>query len=700
MQRGSWAWTLKVAELTAWATAAIVVVILHVADLPSIIYLQGLVVTGGLAVWVLVLFRVLLHKARQHRWAAALALAGSLGFALALFGLLRGYVPSIQLLVVPVIVSTGLLSKPQEGLAAALLGSAGFWIVGSLAGDTPGIGSGLLNTGVFLLSGGTAGLLADELRKHYRGEQEEHRLASAVRHRLLAVLDAVDEAIVFRDRNEAVRVVNRRAGELFDIGGDDYLGRPANELLRTLARRTEDPEGFMEAFQDLRDSPEAELRIEVEQIMPERRQLRLYSGPTFDDNGLLVGRIDVYTDITQTVRRAAEVERLYDEARRTAESYQRGLLPKSVPSLPRTSVVARYIPVAGNRAVCGDFYDFVSFPDGRMGVVLGDVAGIGPGAASDAARARYTLRSLAEEATDPGDLIYRINQQLYKPDSQERFYRLLFGVLDPERAVFHYASAGHVPPVVYRARSETVEWLVEGGIALGVERTAQYKTGHIELEPGDMLVMYTDGVTEAPRLGRPFGQGKFSDLVEDYGRGTPGEMVQAIGRAVDAWVGEGELRDDLALVVCQILPDALIGEAVRETVLPNEPARMAEVRGFIRGFLSDIRAPVDATQDIMLAVGEAAANAVRHGRRPEGRSEVRIRCRLDDDQVTVTIADDGPGFDPAEVEARGRPDRFAMGGRGFFLMREFADHVEIETSGAGTRVWLSKETGSQRAAAV
>jgi sigma-B regulation protein RsbU (phosphoserine phosphatase) len=220
---------------------------------------------------------------------------------------------------------------------------------------------------------------------------------------------------------------------------------------------------------------------------------------------------------------------------------------------------------------------------------------------------------------------------------------------------------------------------------MGVEDDAEYKTGHIELEPGDMLVLYTDGVTEAPRDSRPFGQGRFMDLVQLYGVGTPGELVQALRRGVDAWVGEGDLRDDLALLVLQVVPDSTLEEPEREIVLPNESARLGEIRRFVRRFLAEIRAPVEISQDILLAVGEAAANAARHGRREASRSEVRIGVKLEGTEVVVTIADDGGGFDMNEVKSRER-DRFAAGGRGLFLMQELMESVTFETSAQGTKV--------------
>lgn len=690
VHRGSKRWRLQVAELTSWGTVAALALVVVGAGLPSGTYRWGLLLLALLGAWIFVTFRIVFVQAAEARWAAWSSLLAGLGFAAVAYSLLRFHVPSIALVFLPVIVIVGLLRGLREALATAGLATAGYWLAGDIVAGPPGLVSVALHAGAFALSGSIAGLLARELGSHYRGEQEEHRLATAVRHRLLAVLDAVDEGVIFRDRNGVVRVINRRAGEFFDLRADDHLGEPANELLRTIARLTEDPEGFMETFQELRDDPELELRSWIEQILPERRQFRLYSGPTFDEAGLLGGRIEVYTDVTEGVRRSAEIERLYEETRAVAESYQRSLLPTDAPSVPRINVVAHYVPAAGRRGVSGDFYDFMPLSEGKLGVTLGDVCGIGPAAVNDAALARYTLRSLAAEQDDPALLFERLNHQIVRQSSSERFTRLLLGALDPERAVLEYVNAGHVPPIVYRAGPQEVEWLAEGGIALGVEEDVQYKCARVELQPGDMILFYTDGVTDALRNGRPLGQGKLTDLVEEYGVGTPGELVQAIRRAVEAWVFGGEPRDDVALLAFQVAPDAAIAEPVRELVLPNEPARVAEVRAFVASFLADVRAPVEISQEYVLAVGEAAANAYRYGRRSMGRSEVRIQCRLEGPAVVTSITDEGRGFDPHTLEREGPPDRFASGGRGLFLMRALTDDVGYEVGEQGTTVTLRR----------
>jgi serine phosphatase RsbU (regulator of sigma subunit)/anti-sigma regulatory factor (Ser/Thr protein kinase) len=688
-RRGSWSWVARVAELTAWGTAALIVLILNVAVIPPDVYTRGLVVVGALAVWLLIFFRLVLPRRQQQWWAMAIPVAQAVGFGCVTYSLLRGHVPSAQVVFVPVIVSSGLLGGLSGGLSAAALSQIGYLAISYYTVGINDVGASFTG-GIFLLSGSIAGLLSRELRTHYRGELEEQRLATAVRHRLLAVVDAVDEAIIFRDRQGTVRVANRRAGTLFDFDPDDYLGQPGVELLRSIARQTEEPEEFMEFFQTLRDNPEAEIRREIEQIIPARRQLRVFSGPTFDESGVLVGRIDVFTDISEAARRAEEIERLYTQARKVAESYQRALLPVDMPRLPRIGMVANYIAAAGSRAVCGDFYDFVSLSEGRVGLVLGDVCGIGPVAANDAALTRYTFRSFAEQIDDPAELMARMNAHIRRQASPERFVRLLLGVLDPERAVLEYANAGHVPPIVYRATSDDTEWLGEGGIALGIEDDADYKAGRVELDPGDMVMFYTDGVTEAPRLGRPFGQGRLTDIVKEYGVGSPGELVQAIRRSVQSWTAQNELRDDIALLVFQVARDEALGEAVREIVLPNEPARVSEIRRFVGAFLAALRAPVDISSEILLSVGEAAGNAYRHGRRAEGGSEIRVRCEYVHPNFEVEVADDGPGFDVQEVGERAAPDPFAQGGRGMFLMQQLMDDVVIESSTGGTTIRMRR----------
>ncbi len=685
-------WVLRVAEVAAWCAILLTLVIIQSSSLASNTYLISLAFTVALGAWTAGLFRWLIPTRGDIRGAAWTAIGLGLGLTTGLFATLYPSVPGAGLVFVPLVFVTALLGRFPEAIGLSAASIVAYLSASAVVSTVPDPATAILTAGSIVLTGLVPALLARELRTHYRGEQKEHRLATAVRYRLMAVLDAVDEAIVFSDRAGVVRVVNRRATELFGLASDQGLGLPRVQLLREIARQSEDPEGFMELFQALLDDPDLELRSAVEQILPVRRQLRLYSGPAHDENGIPVGRIDVYTDVSESVSRAAENERLYEQARRTAESYQRGLLPDAAPTLPRVGLVCHYLPASGDRGVCGDFYDFVPLADGRFAVVLGDVCGIGPRAAGDAALTRYTLSSFAPEMegdVSPGSLLQELARRIAGRLGPERFVKILVVTLDPERAILEYASAGHVPPLVHRAASGEVVWLEEGGCALGVEPDAEYKSARIELEPGDLALLYTDGVTNAERLGEAFGTSRLVGLVQDYGAGSAGEVVSAVVRSLEHWSDVEGLRDDAALVACRVVPDEAVGEPVRELVVPNEPVRAAEMRRFVGSFLADLRVSVEISTEILVAVGEAVANACRHGRRPGGRGQIRVRCALVGDEVLVTVADDGLGFDIDEARSRPR-DPFAAGGRGLFLIEEVSDRAEFLSGPEGSSVTMAR----------
>jgi anti-sigma regulatory factor (Ser/Thr protein kinase) len=158
---------------------------------------------------------------------------------------------------------------------------------------------------------------------------------------------------------------------------------------------------------------------------------------------------------------------------------------------------------------------------------------------------------------------------------------------------------------------------------------------------------------------------------------------------VEGWVDE-ELRDDLAMVGVQVVPDVAVAEPTRELVLPNDPARIREVRSFVSEFLTDLRAPVDASSDVLLAASEAASNAMKYGRFPESRSELRIQCVLAGTEVIVVVADEGPGLEKVPIDQDGIPDPLALGGRGMFLMKELTDDLQIESTPQGTTIVLRR----------
>jgi anti-sigma regulatory factor (Ser/Thr protein kinase) len=125
--------------------------------------------------------------------------------------------------------------------------------------------------------------------------------------------------------------------------------------------------------------------------------------------------------------------------------------------------------------------------------------------------------------------------------------------------------------------------------------------------------------------------------------------------------------------------------------LPNDPANASDMRSFVGEFMARSGIPEHVADEILMAVGEVVANSCRHGRKVAGMGEVALRCELRDPHIAITVTDDGPGFDTAIVLQAGLPDLLSAGGRGFFLMRQLMDRVDVDSSAAGTTVILERQ---------
>src|SRR5215831_6872644 len=184
----------------------------------------------------------------------------------------------------------------------------------------------------------------------------------------------------------------------------------------------------------------------------------------------------------------AALDRDAEEAR----SIQQALLPKSSPYIPGFIVSGRSVPA---RAVGGDWYDFIAFPDGRWGIVLADVSGKGTAAALLMSATRGMLRSLAEACCTPGEVLTRLNELLVDDFPAGKFVTMVYGVLDPASRTFVFANAGHLRPLFIDNEGE--HFLeVERGLPLGLG-CGDYSDTVIELTAGSKLIFYSDGITEA-----------------------------------------------------------------------------------------------------------------------------------------------------------------------------------------------------------
>ena len=195
--------------------------------------------------------------------------------------------------------------------------------------------------------------------------------------------------------------------------------------------------------------------------------------------------------------------------------------------------------------VGGDVYDFLELADGRLAVVLGDVTGHGIDAAADMAMAKFVFRSLAREHSDPPEFLAAANEIVVEEIGEGKFITMLYLTADGRAGELACSSAGHPPPRVVRGRE--VAPLGVHGLALGIAAGQAYGAEHVQLDPGDAAVLFTDGLLEARRDGELYGEERLDAALAANAALPAEELAQAL--VEDCRGFAGELADDCAVVV-------------------------------------------------------------------------------------------------------------------------------------------------------
>lgn len=242
-------------------------------------------------------------------------------------------------------------------------------------------------------------------------------------------------------------------------------------------------------------------------------------------------------------RRDARFSRDYEEARQI----QRALLPAKMPTVAGCQVAARWTPASG---IGGDCYDVIRFSETRLAVSIADVVGKGLPAALLMSNLQAAVRAFATPSAEPHDVCGSVNRLLCRNIASGKFVTFCYVAIDLDEGVVTYANAGHNPPMMIRANGR-VDHLETTGLVLGVSPDWTYTSGRVAFHPGDRLVCFTDGMTEARRADdTEFGEEQLAALAAATAGGSAEGLADALTAAVITWTG-GTVQDDATLIIVE-----------------------------------------------------------------------------------------------------------------------------------------------------
>ena len=320
--------------------------------------------------------------------------------------------------------------------------------------------------------------------------------------------------------------------------------------------------------------------------------------------------------------------------------------------------------------VGGDFYDYLKLDDGRVYISIADVSGKGVPAAMFMAVTLTLMHQYARMNCSPAEIFKNVNDILVDNNPNMLFITAFAGIYDPETGVFTYSNAGHLPPYILREKPELLD--VDENIMLGLFRDEVFSENNVKLEAGDIMFIYTDGVTECVDENRRFfGNDGLKEKLNDFRASHEENVVEYIDRALEGYMMNAEQHDDITMLSCTIKNKKLLD------LEPDE-----KEFGKIKKVILESPLPGPLQRSICVAAEELFLNICSYafeGRAPEDEKTVRFTFEHSD-RIVMRFEDNGMKYDPTEeveLDVDYDPDS-QLGGLGKVLIFNIADDVSYE----------------------
>ncbi len=343
---------------------------------------------------------------------------------------------------------------------------------------------------------------------------------------------------------------------------------------------------------------------------------------------------------------------------------------------PNTRTLCFYGGMIPQSEVGGDFYDFFSIKDGLMAIVIADVSDKGLPAALFMMKAKATIKAIAMTQTLPGEILRLSNAELCKGNGEGQFVTAWVGILDTDMHILWYADAGHSVPYIRDRHGDFRKMEFKKGLVLGVSQKAKYTTQRTILEDGDMLFLYTDGVTEAfDAQESMYGPERLENLLNTAASDNPKAVVESVYSDVMSFIGDTDVSDDITMLCISVNLST-----VKRKLFKSDVDELDSVKDFIISCISDSGC-TDVFENKVEIVAEEIFVNICNNSYGEGRGHVTVQCRVAENELKLTFMDDGIPFNPLEAES---PDTTLsvedrpIGGLGIHLIRRMTESAHYK----------------------
>ncbi|MBI5020363.1 MAG: PAS domain S-box protein [Ignavibacteriales bacterium] len=354
------------------------------------------------------------------------------------------------------------------------------------------------------------------------------------------LFNSAPEAILLHDNDDRVVSVNEEFVRMFNYSREEAIGRPVNELVAPTELMEEATRFSQMSFRGERVDAETKRKRKDGTLI----DVSVLGAPVFHE-GKQIAVYAIYRDITEHKRLEEERIREKQEAQ-MARDIQLNFLPKSNPIVPGYDIAGKSLPAMN---VGGDYYDFIRLNDHQIAIGLGDVSGKGLAASLVMANLQATIRSEALYGSDPAHCLERANKLLFNSTDARTFISLFYGILDTGNNSLIYANAGQDPAVLFSEAKSPIS-LSTRGMALALTNDADYNARTIFLNPGDFVIFYSDGITEAVNdKMEEFGRNRIWDLVINNKTEPSAIILDKLFDAVHGHANNGSDQDDMTAIL-------------------------------------------------------------------------------------------------------------------------------------------------------